>query len=273
MRVRGIDLAVRESGKGRPFVWGHGLLGSMAQEDVAALLDWAEISRAARLVRYDARGHGGSEATLDPADYRWPELAADLLALADAVGAERSVLGGLSMGCATALHAAAAAPSRVDALVLVAPPTAWSTRPRQARVYRVLAAVIERAGLGPFRCMAALGALAASGYLAALQRSVAQGLRRADARAVVAALRGAAASDLPAPAALRSIRAPALVLAWSGDAAHPVSTAERLAELLPRADLRVAHDLGEVLEWSATIGGFVASLSRPRSGSGVRLRG
>lgn len=273
VRVRGIDLAVREGGAGRPFLWGHGLLGSMAQEDAAALLDWAQLSRAARLVRYDARGHGGSEATIDPADYRWPELAADLLALADAIGAERSVLGGLSMGCATALHAAAAAPSRVEGLVLVAPPTAWGTRPRQARVYRVLAAVVERVGLGAFRCMASLGALAASEHLAGLQRSVAQGLRRADRRAVVAALRGAAASDLPAAAALRAIRAPALVLAWSGDPTHPLATAERLAELLPRADLRVARDLEGVRAWSPAIRGFLASLNPRRSRGAARLRG
>jgi pimeloyl-ACP methyl ester carboxylesterase len=122
MRVRGVDLAVRESGQGLPFLWGHGLLGSMAQEDDADLLDWSEIQRSARLLRYDARGHGRSEATLDPADGHWGELGRDMLALADAFEAERAVLGGLSMGCATALHAAALAPGRVEALVLVAPP-------------------------------------------------------------------------------------------------------------------------------------------------------
>jgi hypothetical protein len=37
VRVRGVDLALRESGEGRPFFWGHGLLGSMAQEDAAEL--------------------------------------------------------------------------------------------------------------------------------------------------------------------------------------------------------------------------------------------
>jgi pimeloyl-ACP methyl ester carboxylesterase len=261
-----VDLAVRESGQGRPFLWGHGLLGSMAQEDAAALLDWGELSRVARLVRYDARGHGCSEATLDPAQYRWPELAADLLALADAVGAERAVLGGLSMGCATALHAAAAAPSRVDALVLVAPPTAWRTRPRQARAYRGLAAVIERVGLAPFRWGASLQARAAAGHLRELQRSVLDSLRWADRRAVAAALRGAAASDLPAPETLRALPAPALILAWRADPTHPVSTAEQLAQCLPQAELRTARTLEEVRAWSAGIRDFLAALSRRRPG-------
>jgi pimeloyl-ACP methyl ester carboxylesterase len=265
MHVRGVDLAVRESGQGLPFFWGHGLLGSMAQEDDANLLDWSEIEHSARLLRYDARGHGRSEATLDPADCRWPELARDMLALADAFGAERVALGGLSMGCATALHAAAAASDRVEALVLVAPPTAWGTRPRQVRIYQVLAAVIERVGLAPLRWAASLGSLAPSApHLTRLQSSVATHLRQADRRAVVAALRGAAASDLPEPDALRAVDPPALVLAWRGDPAHPISTAERLAELLPRGDLRVARSLEEVRAWSPVIRDFLAALKPPR---------
>jgi pimeloyl-ACP methyl ester carboxylesterase len=223
----------------------------------------------ARLLRYDARGHGASEATLDPADYRWPELAGDLLALADASGEKRVVLGGLSMGCATALHAAVADPSRIEALVLVAPPTAWRTRPRQARLYRTLAALIERVGLVPFRFLAALGRLApAPPYLAKLQRSVVRQLRRADRRAVVAALRGAAASDLPEPEALRAVDVPVLLLAWRGDPAHPISTADRLAELLPHADLRVAASIDEVRAWSPSIRDFLAGLRRPRPAVG-----
>jgi pimeloyl-ACP methyl ester carboxylesterase len=180
------------------------------------------------------------------------------------------------MGCATALHAAAAAPDRVQALVLVAPPTAWSTRPRQAQIYRVLAAVTERVGLGPLRWAASLGRLVpGASHLAKLQSSVAEHLRRADRRAVVAALRGAAASDLPGPDALRTVDlpgpdalrtvdAPALVLAWRGDPAHPISTAERLAGLLPRGDLRVARSLEEVRAWSPVIRAFLAALKPPR---------
>jgi pimeloyl-ACP methyl ester carboxylesterase len=262
MQVRGVALAVRESGRGQPLLWGHGLLGSMAQEDAAGLFDWEAMGRAVRLVRYDARGHGRSEASLDPADYRWPELARDLLALADATGAARPVLGGLSMGCATALHAAAAAPERALGLVLVAPPTAWSTRPRQARIYRTLAAVVERVGLGPFRLSSWLGRLfPGPDYLALLQRSVAQGLRRADWRAVVAALRGAAASDLPEPERLRAVAAPALILAWRRDPSHPLATAERLAELLPGAELRVAGSLDEIRGWSDAIRSFLQDVS------------
>lgn len=266
MHVRGVDLAVRESGHGWPLFWGHGLVGSMVQDDDAGLFDWESLAQSLRLVRFDARGHGGSETTLDPEDYRWPELARDLWGLADAFEAPTAALGGLSMGCAAALHAAAARPDRVMALVLVAPPTAWETRSRQARIYRILAGVIERFGLGPFRCLASLSRFAPGPpYLSRLQRSVVDHLRRADPRSVVAAFRGAAASDLPTPDALRSVRAPALVLAWRGDSAHPVSTAERLSEILPNAELRVAGTLEEVHDWSSAIRMFLADLKPPPS--------
>ncbi|MCB1015792.1 MAG: hypothetical protein KDB10_11835, partial [Acidimicrobiales bacterium] len=70
-------------------------------------------------------------------------------------------------------------------------------------------------------------------------------------------LRGAAASDLPDPDVLAGVDAPALVLAWTGDDTHPVSTAERLADLLPRADLVVAEDLRDVLSWPERVVAFV----------------
>ena len=254
MRVRGVDLAIRESGTGVPLLWGHGLLGSMAQEDLADLLDWDAIATRSQLLRYDARGHGLSEATLASEDYRWPELGRDLLALADAAGAQRAVFGGLSMGCATTLHAAAAAPDRVRSLLLVAPPTAWRTRPRQARIYRAVASAVEHFGLRPFQWFISLGMLApAPAHRAKLQRSMAESLRRADPRAVIAALRGAADSDLPDPDVLRGVGAPARVLAWRGAPTPPLSTAEQLAELLPRADLRVADSLDAVRAWSPAI--------------------
>jgi pimeloyl-ACP methyl ester carboxylesterase len=51
------------------------------------------------------------------------------------------------MGAAVALHAAVAAPERIDALVLMIPPTAWTTRAAQASRYRASADLAEREGL------------------------------------------------------------------------------------------------------------------------------
>jgi pimeloyl-ACP methyl ester carboxylesterase len=85
-------------------------------------------------------------------------------------------------------------------------------------------------------------------------------LRRADPRALVVALRGAARSDLPDPDSLRAVDAPVLILAWQRDPAHPVSTAERLAELLPRSELHIAESFDDVRAWSLEIRTFLAAL-------------
>jgi len=100
-----------------------------------------------------------------------------------------------------------------------------------------------------------------------LQRSTMEQLRTAHPRAVAAAMRGAADSDLPAPEALSRVEAPALILAWPGDPMHPVSTAKRLAKLLPDAELRVARSWHEVEGWTDEILRFVAALSPSPPGS------
>jgi pimeloyl-ACP methyl ester carboxylesterase len=227
----------------------------MAQEDTVGLFDWRSVP--ARVVRFDARGHGDSAPSHEPTELRWPELARDMLALADGLGAARAFLGGVSMGCATALHAAALAPERVAGLVLVAPPTAWATRPRQARFYRLAARLVGWFGLAPFRLLASLPGPGRESPVARLQSVMVEQLAKADARVTATALRGAADSDLPEPDVLRRLRIPALILAWQKDPVHPVSTATRLSELLSGSELEVAGTLAEIRAWPERVARFV----------------
>jgi pimeloyl-ACP methyl ester carboxylesterase len=98
VKVRGVELAMRASeakphlAAGPLFLWGHGLLGSIAQEDAVPIFDWSSVCACAQLVRYDARSHGDSDLDLDPAHPRWPELARDMIGLADVLGARRALL-------------------------------------------------------------------------------------------------------------------------------------------------------------------------------------
>jgi pimeloyl-ACP methyl ester carboxylesterase len=210
------------------------------------------------LIRYDARGHGRSKATYDPAAYRWTELAADMLGVADALAIDRTILGGVSMGCATSLHAALSEPERVEALVLVAPPTAWRSRPRQARIYRIGAGIVRLTGLGAFRLLSSLPSPAApDSVVAKMQKSLLSHLAQSDDRAVTAALTGAANSDLPPLDALRKLDMPVLILAWRYDPVHPVATAEELVRSVPDAVLHVASGLDDIRAWPELIGEFL----------------
>ena len=262
IEVRGGPLAVEEEGDGRAFLWGHGLTSSRADERRTGFMgSWTFPEGGVRLVRYDARGHGESPGPADPDRYRWDELALDQLALADALGIDRYVAGGASMGCATALHAAVAAPDRVEALVLAIPPTAWATRPDQRAQYEAGAQLIEQGGLEAFaELSSAMPPPAVFADLGldwpTLSRERMLGL---DPETLPSIMRGAAASDLPPEEAVSALTMPALILAWTGDPTHPDSSARRLAELLPRAEAHVAEDLGAVLTWPERVREFVTS--------------
>jgi pimeloyl-ACP methyl ester carboxylesterase len=167
------------------------------------------------------------------------------------------------MGAAVALHAAIAAPGRIDALVLGIPPTAWATRPAQAARYRADADLAEREGL--LALAAAEAARPPIPIFAGLFDPAEMARARfaaLDPVVLPAILRGAADSDLPDPEAIARLRHPALLLAWEGDPGHPTSTAERLAELLPDATLSVARRLVDLAAWPGLVADFCAGLGR-----------
>jgi pimeloyl-ACP methyl ester carboxylesterase len=253
-----MDLHVERSGTGRPLVWGHGLTSSIAAERETGVFHWEEVP-GLDVIRYDARGHGRSPAGAGPEDHEWSRLAEDFLAVADDAGAESFVAGGASMGCATALFAAVAAPERVHALVLAIPPTAWETRAGQAETYLQSVGFLEAKGLDAF--LDASRKLPAQPAWQEERREVRfRHLAASDPEALALALRGAASSNLPPRDEVAAITAPALILAWDGDPGHPLSTAESLHELLSGSQLAVAHSAEDVLRWPERLAEFVADL-------------
>ena len=95
------------------------------------------LARRFRVVRYDARGHGGSP--VPDGDVTIGELGADLLALLDRLGVERASLAGVSLGGMAAMWAATEAPERIERLVLcctsarLGPAEMWAERARTVR--------------------------------------------------------------------------------------------------------------------------------------------
>jgi len=264
-RFGDVELAVRSRGEGVPFVWGHSLMGSVRVEDKAALWDWSGVERHAQVVRYDARGHGNSDGSYNRDDYRWDHMAADMLAVADYFIASsdetRCVLGGISMGAATALQAAIRQPDRVCGLVLALPPTAWETRPRQSAIYRRLAWVSGLFGAAPYRLLDLLPIPMREDGRNQLALNTAKGLAQANPLHVQAALGGAALSDMPDPTALGELDVPTLILAWEEDSAHPLSTALALAETLPDVRGTVICHPGDVSEWQSALEDFVSEVA------------
>ena len=272
--VRGAHLSWRRGGTGRTVIWGHGLTGSMAGEEQFSLVDHARLAGTFDLIRYDARGHGSSTSTPDLAGYTWDQMALDQLGLADAFGVGGYVAAGASLGAATAIEAALAAPDRVSGLVLVIPPTAWETRAEQAGRYEQMASIAERRGVEPL--VAGLDAAPIPDPLAgdAERRARSEAnLRSWDIDRLATVFRGAGGADLPSRESIATISAPTLILAWTGDSGHPVSTANQLVDLMPNAELFVASTAADLATWTDRVVTFVSSLppgaENRRHGDGV----
>jgi N-formylmaleamate deformylase len=120
--VNGVTLHVLRGGHGTPLLFAHGISDSAAC--------WLPIASQLaadgyELVAYDARGHGRS--SKPERDYAIATLAEDLAGLVAALGLERPVLIGHSMGAETSFTAAALHPGLARALVLEDPP--WREDP------------------------------------------------------------------------------------------------------------------------------------------------
>jgi len=256
--VGGARLSVDvRAGRGPVVVALHGLSSSRACEDASGFFGWGAVAAAGRtLVRYDARGHGRSTGRPEPGDYGWRALAQDLLALLDDVSPDAPVDAiGVSMGTGTLLHAVTAAPQRFRKLALVIPPTAWATRAAQAGFYREAADVVAAQGREALAAAAAAAPpvplLAQGGWWPLPGPDVADAL-------LPAVLRGAADTDLPDPDRLAALPHEVLLRPWADDPGHPVSTSQRLAELLANATLRVTRTADELRALGADVADFLA---------------
>lgn len=233
-------------------------MGSRGASRAYPLVDLEDVSRHRSVVRYDARGHGWSDVLTNPEMGSWHELALDQIALIDHLGYDRVSLGGVSMGAGTALHSALLLNDRLERMVLVIPPTGWDERAPQVAAYEQSAALVERDG-----CQALVAAMAALAPPAPFAGSTIAADRRAgtlggaDPVRTAACLRGAGYADLPSLEAIATIKTPTLVLAWSGDPGHPVSTARALEATLPNVEMHVADTAAEFATWSDRIAQFL----------------
>src|SRR5437868_14276993 len=113
-KANGISINYQIDGAdGAPWlVWSNSLATDLTMWEQQA----REFGRAFRVLRYDQRGHGGSDA---PAGrYSFDLMIADAIALMDALAIRKAHLAGLSMGGASALGLAEQHPERLDKVIV-----------------------------------------------------------------------------------------------------------------------------------------------------------
>ena len=184
-------------------------------------------------VAFDTRGHGRSDVVPGDADLK--ALADDAVAVMDAVGLERAVVCGLSLGGITAMQMAAEVPGRIAGLVLAN--TAVSFPP--AQMWRDRAAMARR---GAFEELVqpTLERWLTQSYRDAepeTAESVRRMIRSTDPDGYAAACAALATGD--ATDALKSFRGPVLAIVGRHDQSTPVARAEEIVSLAQKGELVV----------------------------------
>ena len=211
-----------------------------------------------RVVRYDTRGHGRSPAT---GTLKIPDLAADVVGLMDALGIERAVFCGLSMGGFVGLQLALDNPERLAGLVLC--DTACALGP--ASMWNERVARIEKGGT------AALADDTLDETLGPTTRAGRPGLAEA-IKAMVGATDDAgyaacarAIRDWSVCGHLSDVRTPTLVVTGGDDPAIPPERSQELADGIEAARLVVLEgarhlsNIERAEDFDAALGDFLAA--------------
>src|SRR6266851_1438326 len=201
-----------------PLVLAHGLLmdGEMFAPQVEAL------GSRFRVIAWDARCHGETESTDDPFSY-W-DLADDLRGLLDHLGIARAVIGGMSQGGFVALRFALRHPERVQALILL-DTQAGAEDPEKAAIYESMLDVWESDGLND-QLAETIAAIILGNEWPGREAWIAKW--RQWPRSLLRPAFNALAGREDIHDRLGEIKAPALVIHGTADAAIDIELAQRL---------------------------------------------
>jgi len=266
----GVALYAEAHGEGLPLLLSCGLCSTCEnfRPQLRPLL-----SAGCRVLLWDYRGHGRSEAPDDPAAYSMDRVVDDLGRVLDWGAPGRpAVLGGHSFGGLASLHYAIAQPGRVRALLLFGSGPGFRKPEAQAawaRQTERTAAFLERRGLEAF--LASSAGATAVGLRPELPaaRAAAAAIAAQDPRGLAHFARRVAALAPPVIDALPGLDLPALVLVGERDEPY-LRAAEVLAARLPRARKvvlpRAGHvaNLEETAAFDAAVLAFLADLPPAR---------
>lgn len=224
-----------------------------------------------RVILWDYRGHGRSDAPDDPDAYSLELVLDDLERVLDwAAPGEPVVLGGLSFGGLASLHMALARPERVRALVLAATGPGFKQPEAQARWAATMertASLIERRGIEALLANPVAETVIGRRPELPAAQAAARAMAAQDPRAVAHFIRRLGGPARPVVDRLGDIQHPALVVVGALDGAF-LRAAELMQARLPRAECRTIADAGHIVNieqaaaFDAAVLGFLGRLER-----------
>lgn len=257
--ANGINLPYAEHGDafGTPVVLLHGITDSWRSfERVLPLLH-----NPIRAIALTQRGHG--DADRPESAYCTRDFSNDVAAFLDALGIERAVVVGHSMGSSNAMRFAIDHPGRVRGLVLVAAFENYSKKPGFVdfveKEIKPLADPIDPAVAREFQLSTLAKPIPADFLETAVQESL-----KIPARVWKAAFAGSLEDDFSGE--IGKITAPTLILWGDRDAFCPRADQDALLAAIPGSRLIVYQGTGHALHWeeperfAADLAKFVLSL-------------
>jgi len=247
----GVQIYYEVHGAGPAILLSHGFSATsqMWQPQVAAL------SRGHKLILWDMRGHGRSDYPPEDSAYSEEATVADMVAVLDAAGVEKAVIGGLSLGGYMSLAFRRVHPERVTALLVVDTGPGFRNEEARARWNAVALNTAERLqteGLASLSGQSRERALSTHRSAEGLARAARGMLTQRDARVI---------ESLPA------IDVPALVIVGADDAPF-LKAADYMAAKIPDSRLQVlsgaghASNLDQPEAFNAAVLEFLGNISR-----------
>ena len=211
------------------------------------------VSRGYRVVLWDYRGHGRSDAPEEPDAYTMERVVSDLGCVLDwAAPGERAVLAGLSFGGLASLHFALAHPERVLGLVLAGSGPGFKNPKAQAQWSETVghtARFIERKGAAAFAERATEMTVGRSPELPVARRAQAA-IAEQTPHGLAHFGREIAGLAPPVIDRLGEIAVPVLIVRGEEDTAYE-RAAEVMASRLPRAETVTIPGAGHIVNIEA----------------------
>jgi pimeloyl-ACP methyl ester carboxylesterase len=239
---------------GRPLILVHGLLLSQTMHEPLAR-DLAALGN--RVVTVDLLGHGESDRPRDMWRYSMRLFAEQLVGLMDHLELERAVVMGTSLGANTALELAAAAPERLQGMVIEMPVLDNALLASALTFTPILVALTFGE---PVMQVLARGARAIPRGLLPHYGNMLLDTVRQEPGPGGALLQGLFFGRIAPPRSeRRTLLTPALVIGHRRDPVHPFSDAGMLAEELPNGRLLEADSLVELRLHPGRLTGEIAA--------------
>jgi pimeloyl-ACP methyl ester carboxylesterase len=212
------------------------------------------VRAGSRVVLWDYRGHGRSEAPSEAGAYSIERVVDDLGRVLDATAPETpAVLGGLSFGGLASLHFALLHPERVRALLLVGSGPGFKKPEAQARWEQMVertASFVEKKGLEAFVASRASATLFGRRPELPSAQAAARAIAAQDATGLAHFGRRVSGLAPPVIDELGRIDVPALVIVGEEDEPYQ-RAAEMMASRLPRARRVVLPGAGHIANLEA----------------------